>query len=99
MAIETVDILDGGEHIVTAAWKQLDPSDDGFRLLTFRLEENAASAIRIGVKTATGEIKDVMYLKAIESWTFGPNAGTIRPSKIYLKGTANDVVNWIGTKV
>jgi len=94
-----MNILDGGEHIVTAAWKRLDPSSVGFRVLTFRLETSAAANIRFGVRTVTDENKDCMFLKADESWTFGPNAGTIRPSDIWIKGTAGDVVNWVGVKV
>ena len=98
--IHTNNILAGGSHTVTVAWKKLDTATQGFRVLTMRLEDNAAGNVTIGLKNKFGWVETTdCYLKTDESWTFGPNAGTIRPSEIYLSGTADDKVGYIGVKV
>jgi len=95
-------VLDCGDalHVVTAAWKALDATNaNGYRFLTIRLASDD-SDIKIGVKDVNGVVKEGgPHLQADESWSWGPNAGTIRPSEIYIKGTAGDLVSWIGTKV
>ena len=85
--------LKGGEHIVTAAWKQLNASDTtAFRQLTVRAEDDAASNIKL---SADG-VNIHGYMKTDESWTFGPNAGTITPQELWLSGTAADVIYYLG---
>jgi len=97
--IDTDGLLDGGTHTIATTYTKLDDSDQGFRVLTIRVEDNAVGNVAIGLLGKDGSKQTTVYLKTDESWTFGPNAGTIRPEDIYLKGTANDVVGWIGTKV
>ncbi len=98
--IDTNTIFAGGSHTVTVAWKKLDTSSQGFRVLTMRVEDNAAGNVAIGLLNLNNDVENTgTYLKTDESWTFGPNAGTIKPEDIYLSGTAADVVGYIGIKV
>ena len=98
--IDTNSIFAGGSHTVTVAWKKLDPSSQGFRVLTIRVEDNAAGNVAIGFLNINGDVETSgTYLKTDESWTFGPNAGTIKPEDIYLSGTAADVVGFLGMKI
>jgi hypothetical protein len=88
--------LAGGVHTVSATAKKLDENADGvgFRMLTIRLTSGATTDITFG--NSAGQF---MFLQADESWTFGPNAGTIRPEDIYIVGTAADTVDWCGILV
>ena len=97
---DSVGIIDAGSHVVTAAWKQLDSTNPNvFRFLTIRLQSDATTDVYIGVIDTNGSMKQGPHLQADESWSFGPNAGTIRTTEIYIKGTAGDTVTYIGTKV
>jgi len=86
--------LAGGVHTVAATPTVLEDDDTGFRQLTIRLEDDATTNITFGNKAG-----QFMYLKTDESFTFGPNAGTIRPKDIYIQGTAADVVYYTGILV
>ena len=97
--IDTNEIIDGGIHTISASWKKLDESNQGFRVLTFRNQTAATTAIEWGVLSKSGSVGKVMFLKADESWTLGPDAGTIRPSDIYIRGTAGESVFWVGVTV
>jgi len=87
--------LIGGSHVVAATWKQLDADDArGFRQLTLRVEDNATTSVEMSVDGVNMHF----YLKTDESLTFN-NVGTVTPQEIWLKGTANDRVYFIGTPV
>ena len=95
----SVGIVDCDIHIVAATWKKLDEDDQGFSVLTFRLQIGAATAIEWGTLDENGNIKVGPFLKAEESWTLGPAAGTVHLNEVYIKGTAGDHVSWGGIKV
>ncbi len=97
---ESIGIADVGKHTVAGTWKALDAdSKTAFRFLTWRVD-SGMSDIRWGVKDVNGDFKEGPHLQADESWSLGPNAGTIRPSEsVYIKGTAGDVIHYGGTKV
>ena len=95
--VATNNILACGSLTLTTSYQQLDSSTQGFRWLLLRVEDEAAGNVEIGLLDTGGTVQDALYLKTDESLTF-PNVGTIRPSDIYLKGTADDVVQWIGVK-
>lgn len=87
--------LIGGKHTVTTTWKKLDATDDRyFRQLTMRIEDNAASNVEI----STDGVNTHFYLKTDESLTFN-DTGSVSPKEIWLKGTAEDIVYFIGTPV
>jgi hypothetical protein len=92
-------ILRGGRHTVAATLTKLADNDTGFRVLTFRLASGATTDIQWGVVDEDGNPEVCMFLQADESWTIGPNAGTVRPSDIYILGTAGDIVHWVGVIV
>ena len=97
--VNSEGILDCGKHVVAAAWKALDAENPtGYRFLTIRLASDDTD-INIGVKNKNGAIKQGPHLQADESWSWGPNAGTILTTEIYIMGTAGDEVYYIGTKV
>ena len=95
---ETNTILDGDLCTLTASFEKMSDIDTPLRELTFRVQESATSSVPWGVLKGDGTVKQVNYLKTDESWTIGPSAGTVRPSDIYVKGTAGDVVWWAGVK-
>jgi hypothetical protein len=91
-----MSIFKGGAHIVTAAWQKLNTTDtQGYRQLTIRVEDNAAANVEISIDGSN----QCFYLKTDESLTFGPGSGTVYASEIWLRGTAADVVYYLGTKV
>jgi hypothetical protein len=95
---ETKGILDVGQHTVSASWKALDANNtNGFRVLFMRLN-SGMSDVNWGVKDVNGEFKEGPHLQADESWTFGPNAGTIYTTEIFIKGTAGDSMTYGGAK-
>ena len=98
MSQESIGIIDGGEHAVTAGWEKMSASDLGFNVITFRVDKGA-SDIWWGVGLIGGGVRRVMFMEEKESWTIGPRAGTVRPSDIRIKGTPNDLVFWVGVKV
>ncbi len=98
--VDSEGLVDCGEQTITAAFKAVDadrPSPYGYRQLTIRLQVSGTTG-RIGVKDVYGGFKGGPHLKADESWTWGPNAGTIFPSQIYFKGTAGERLGWTGVK-
>ena len=87
--------LSGGLHTVAASWKQLNEEDpNAYRSITIRVEDDAAGNVDISVDG----VNQCFYLKTDESLTFA-NAGTVTPKEIWLKGTAADIVYYIGTPV
>ena len=88
--------LAGGSHTVAAPWKLLTEEDStAYRQLTIRVEDNAAGNVEVSLDGDT----TVMFLKTDESFTFGPDAGTVTPKDLYLKGTAADIVYYLGVPV
>jgi hypothetical protein len=87
-------------HTVTAAWKRLEAGNtEPYSTLTIRLASDD-SDIRIGFEDENGNVKEGgPHLQADESWTFGPNAGTITPNDLFISGTADDKVTWVGARV
>jgi hypothetical protein len=96
--IDTDNIFDGGTHTLAATFTKLDESSVGFRVLTIRANTLTTNA-EIGLLSKAGDVEQTVFIKTDESWTFGPDAGTIRPSDIYLLGTAGNGVGWIGMRV
>lgn len=97
--IGTTNILDGGPHIVSATYKALDDTAQPFRVLTVRLAASAGN-IEFGLKNETGVVESTgIFLKAEESWTFGPDCGSITPRDIFIKGTAGNNAGYFGVKV
>lgn len=85
----------GGKHILTAAGARMSTVRKPCRVLTFRLASDADDC-KFGDATLVSNDDEYGFLQADESWTFGPNAGTIDPYDLYLKGTAGEVVTWVG---
>lgn len=97
--VDPEGVVDCGEHTVVAAYTAIDAENPhGYRMLTVR-HQTSGTAGRFGVKDIHGAIKPGPHLKADESWTWGPNVGTIYPSKIYFKGTAGEKLGWTGVAV
>jgi len=84
----------GGRHNVSATPKQLTDERVCLRVLTIRLVTGAGNII-FGDKD--GNVFG--FLKAEESWTWGPNAGTVYTDKLYISGTADDTLYWTGIEV
>lgn len=90
-------MLVGGKHTVSSTATPLTAQSYNCRVLTIRLYTGAGD-IEFGDSTlANGQAFG--YLQADESWTWGPNAGTIDTSKIYIKGTVGDTLYWTGVPV
>ena len=87
-------MLVGGRHVVTAAFNPITTDRYPCRVLTIRLFTGSGN-LTFGNKDGD----EFGYLLADESWTWGPNAGTIDPSQIYVKGTAGDTLYWVGVAV
>ena len=89
----------GGQHTVSATATVLDSSDVIYTYITIRLEPGA-SILYFGNSDVTAVPANAHgYLVATatdgNSWTFGPYPnGGIRPSAIYIIGTADDVLFW-----
>lgn len=94
----SIGIIDGGSHTVQASWAKLADDNRGFNHITIRLY-TGSSDIQIGVMTESGSVKQTFFLKADESRTYGPGTGTVKPSSIYIQGTADDTLWWEGAKV
>lgn len=88
-----------GAHTVAATWTRMSSDDRGMRQLTFRLDADADSDNEIEWYFDGEDPDDAMYLLADESWTIGPNAGTVKPNEIWIKGEAGNVVKWAGILV
>ena len=89
------NVLKGGRHTIAAAPKLLNSADPtGFRILTIRLA-SGSSDVYFG--DSQGNVWG--FLQADESWTFGPNSGTVRPTDLYLWGTAGDILYYVGIVV
>lgn len=84
----------GDKHTMTADMQRIASTSNPCRVLTIRLS-TGSSDIFFG--DSTGKIFG--YLNADESWTWGPNAGTIDPYDLYVKGTAGDIMYWSGIPV
>ena len=92
----------GGQHTIAATATALDSSNTPCRILTIRLELGASicyfgnSDLTIAPTNAHGYL--VASATAGESWTFGPfDIGSgIKPSEIFIVGTADDVLFWNG---
>jgi hypothetical protein len=87
----------GGKHVVQASPTKLSDDDTPCRIVTIRLE---ISNSRMNFGGADGEPHGYLVATATagESWTFGPfqMGSGIRPSEIYIWGTAADHVFWNG---
>ncbi len=90
----------GGQHQVQTTLTKLAENDRPCRILTIRLDNNQVS--RITFADASKDEEPHGYLVSDttsgESWTFGPfGAGMgIRPSDIFIQGTASAVIYWNG---
>ena len=89
----------GGEHQVKTTPTKLADDDRSCRILTIRLDNNQVSRITFRddeLGEAHGYL--VSTTDSGESWTFGPyGAGMgIKPSEIYIAGTASAVILWNG---
>lgn len=91
-------MLIGDEHTVKASATILANNDQPCRLLTIRLESGAAGDVMFGNSDVTSGANRHGFLAAGESWTFGPYTfgSGIRPSEIYVVGTADDLLFWNG---
>ena len=88
----------GAQHTVSDSATVLDSSTIACRHITIRLEAGA-SILYFGDSDVTAVPANAHgYINAGESWTFGPFAPGcgIRPSDIYIIGTADDVLFWSG---
>ena len=88
----------GGTHTISATATQLTANNVPCRVLTIRLYTGSGNC-DFGDSTLASGQPAFGYLQADESWTWGPNAGTINPNEIYVKGTAGDVLYWCGVPV
>lgn len=87
--------LNGGSLTLTTSYVQLNATVEYYVQLTIRVEDDAAGNVSI----STDGTNEHFYLKTDESLTFGPNTGTIATTDLYLKGTADDVVSYIGVEI
>ena len=88
----------GGQHTVAASATILNASTVGCRQITIRANAGT-SILYFGGSTVTAVPAFAHgYLNAGESWTFGPFApgSGIKPSEIYIIGTADDILFWSG---
>ena len=88
----------GGKHILTAAGARLNATRQPCRVITFRLESGADDCTFGDSGLVNGE-DQFGFLQADESWTFGPDAGTIDPYDLYVKGTAGNTITWVGLTI
>ena len=91
--------MTGGQHTVAASAKALDSTDStAYKQITIR--SNAGTSIMyFGGSDVTAVPANAHgYLNAGESWTFGPFApgSGIKPSEIFIIGTASDILFWSG---
>ena len=88
--------VSGGSLVLTANYQKLSTADTkGYNQLVIRMEDDAASNAAL----STDGTNQHFYLKTDESLTLGPSAGTIKPTEVYIKGTAADVVYYVGIPV
>lgn len=87
-------MLVGGRYTVTAASAPITTTRYPCRVLTIRLGTGSGT---LTFGNSKGE--EFGYLLADESWTWGPNAGTVDPADIYVKGTAGNLLHWVGISV
>jgi hypothetical protein len=85
----------GGDHICTAAFKKLRAGDTtGYNQLTVQ-NPNASGGNAMWI---SGDGVNTMgTIAADRSWTFGPNAGTVTPDTLWVRGTADDIAFFNGT--
>jgi hypothetical protein len=88
----------GGVHTVSATATQITDIPTPCRVLTVRMY-TGTSDIEFGGEGFGAGGNPCGFLQADESWTWGPNAGTIDPANIYVKGTAGDKLYWCGVPV
>ena len=88
----------GGRHIVSATATPLTAEKNYCRVLTIRLFTGSGN-VEFGDATLAAGKHAFGYLAADESWTWGPNAGTVNTNEIYVKGTAGNSLYWVGIPV
>jgi hypothetical protein len=89
----------GGQHTVAASAKALDSTvTTACRQITIRANAGTSIMYFGGSDVTAVPANAHGYLNAGESWTFGPfSPGSgIKPSDIYIIGTASDVLFWSG---
>ncbi len=97
--VESEGIIDTGRLTLDGTWQQLDADNpNGFRVLWFR-HQTSGTTLEWSAKNVQGGLKGGPHLKADESWTLGPSAGTIRTTEVWIKGASGEVVGYGGLKV
>ncbi len=85
----------GNTLTLDGTFQKLDDGPGAYRQLTMRLN---TSATTIGVFDEDGN--KVIFLKAEETLTFGPfdASAFVKPSNIYVIGTATELLFWVGVR-
>ena len=88
--------LNGGNHTVTAAYAQISTTDDNaYRQLTV---QNPNASDGNGMWISFDGAVDMGYIPPDRAWTWGPNAGTIKPTEIWIRGTADELAYFNGVR-
>ena len=90
--------MTGGQHTVSGTATVLDSSEIPMRQITVRAKAGTSIMYFGGSDVTAVPANAHGYINAGESWTFGPfSAGSgIKPTEIYIIGTAADVLFWSG---
>lgn len=92
-------LVDTGRLTLDGTWQQLNADNpNGYRVLWFR-HQTSGTTLEWSAKGVAGAMKGGPHLKADESWTLGPNCGTLHTTEVWIKGTAGEVVKWGGILV
>ena len=94
-------MLQGAVHTIAASPTKLGESEVSMRVITIRLEPDASicyfgDSDMVDANNAFGYVTGTTA--SGESWTFGPfeRGSGIKPSEIYIFGTAEDKLFWSG---
>ena len=87
--------MTGDTLTLSGSLQQLSALPDAFRQLTLRLN-TSATTIQVNLENGT----KVGFLKADETWTFGPfgPSNSVKISDIYVTGTAAEELYWYGVE-
>lgn len=87
----------GGHHTITAAAQVLSSDTTMCAQLTIRSNTGNTVCYFGGSDVTSAPANAHGHIKADESYTFGPfDRGGVRPSQVYISGTASDILFWNG---
>ena len=88
--------LNGGKYTLTATYAQISTTDDNaYHQLTV---QNPNASGGNGMFISGNGVNDMGYIPPDRAWTFGPEAGTVKPTEIWIRGTAGDLAYFNGVR-